>query len=149
MISRENRREGSRVGFEIVDIATGKVGCLAQVDEEGGPRIGRYRVNLTDLEMIGAKAILDAIENQDVVAIDEIGPMELFSPKFRETSQKALDSQKLVLVVVHWNAQDKMVVETKRRSDAEVSVVSFENREKIAIDIVDKAMDFLRGKHKN
>lgn len=95
-MSREIRKEGIRVGFEIVDIETGETGWLAHVKNKSGPKVGRYRVNLNDIEEIGAKAILNAVEKQDVIALDEIGPMELFSAKFKEASQRALDSQKLV-----------------------------------------------------
>ena len=63
--------------------------------------MGKYHVNLEDLDNIGAQAIMQALEKCDVIAIDEIGPMELFSQKFKQAVTKALESQKLVLAVVH------------------------------------------------
>jgi nucleoside-triphosphatase len=82
---------------------------------------------------------LDAVENCDVIAIDEIGPMELFSEKFREATRKALDSGKLVVAVVHWKAQDKLAIEAKKREDAELIAVTHENREKLHLAIAEKA----------
>jgi nucleoside-triphosphatase len=73
MVSREVRAGGARVGFEILDLSSGGRGWLAHVNQKYGPRIGKYRVNLEDLDNIAAEAIATAIENADVVAIDEIG----------------------------------------------------------------------------
>jgi len=40
---------------------------------------------------------LEAAEDCDVVATDEIGPMELFSSKFREAVTSDLQNRKLVV----------------------------------------------------
>jgi nucleoside-triphosphatase THEP1 len=106
-------------------------------------RIGRYCVNLEDLENIGAKAIMDAVKDSDVVAVDELGPMELFSDKFREAVRKAVESDKLVAGVVHWKAKDKLVEEVKSREDAELFTVTSENRDKLHEVVLAKALDFL------
>lgn len=143
MLSQEVRTGGERVGFEILDLNSGKRGWLAQVNQKNGPRIGRYCVNLEDLENIGAKAIMDAVKDSDVVAVDELGPMELFSDKFREAVRKAVESDKLVAGVVHWKAKDKLVEEVKSREDAELFTVTSENRDKLHEVVLAKALDFL------
>ncbi|MCW4017317.1 MAG: NTPase [Candidatus Bathyarchaeota archaeon] len=143
MFSREVREDGIRVGFEVVDVARAKVGWLAHVDQHG-PQVGKYHVNLGDLEAVGVQAINDATENRDVVVIDEIGPMELFSEKFKQAAQKALGSGKLVIAVVHWKAQDKLVVEAKSRPDAEVFTVTPQNWDGLQEELVEKAVEFLR-----
>ena len=109
MISREAREGNVRVGFEILDLTNGKHGWLAHVNQKSGPQVGKYHVNLADLENIGATAITQATEKCDVVAIDEIGPMELFSQKFKQAVVQALDSKKPVLAVVHGKAQDPLI----------------------------------------
>jgi len=58
MISREVRTCGTRVGFEILDLSNGRRGWLAHVNQKQGPRVGRYHVNLDDLNNIGARAII-------------------------------------------------------------------------------------------
>ena len=60
MISREAREGNVRVGFEIIDLTNGKHGWLAHVNQKSGPQVGKYHVNIEDLENIGAKAIADA-----------------------------------------------------------------------------------------
>jgi nucleoside-triphosphatase len=144
MISRESRENGIRVGFQISDISSGRQGWLAHVNQKTGPQVGKYRVNLTDLPSVGAQAIADAVENADIVAIDEIGPMELFSEKFKMASRKALDSDKFVIAVVHFGTLDRLVVQAKGRVDAEVVVVTGENRVCLPEALAEKAATFLK-----
>lgn len=128
MVSREVREGNVRVGFEILDLANSKHGWLAHVNQKSGPQVGKYHVNLLDLETIGAKAIIDAIEKCDAIAIDEVGPTELYSLKFKQAVQSALDSQKLVLAVVHAKAKDPLITEMRERADSEVFTVTLANR---------------------
>ncbi|XES76344.1 MAG: nucleoside-triphosphatase [Candidatus Bathyarchaeia archaeon] len=144
MFSREVREGGTRVGFEVVDVANAKVGWLAHVNGQGSPQVGKYHVNLADLEAIGVKAISEATEKQDMVVIDEAGPMELFSEKFKQATRKALESQKLILAVVHQKAQDKLITEVKGRPDTETFMVTVENRETLNETLAEKAMAFLQ-----
>lgn len=145
MVSREVREGEARIGFEVIDLSGSRRGWLARVSQKVGPQVGKYRVNMQDLEDVGAKAIMNAVEACDIVAIDEIGPMELFSVRFREAAQKALDSQKVVLAVVHWKAQDKLILEAKHREDAELVNVTAENRDRLPEVLVEKVLLFLKN----
>jgi nucleoside-triphosphatase len=143
MISREVRENGVRAGFEILDLKSDRRGWLAHVDQKSGPKVGKYRVNMEDLEFVGAMAIAKAVENCAVVAIDEIGPMELFSVEFKEATQKALESSKPVLAVVHWKVRDKLITEAKTREDSKIFMVTKENRNKLS-EIIQKALEILK-----
>jgi nucleoside-triphosphatase len=92
MVSREVRDGGTRVGFEILNLKTKERGWLAHVNQKTGPQVGKYRVNLEDLNNVGVGAIISAVKDCDVVAIDEIGPMELFSEKFKQAVKDAVES---------------------------------------------------------
>ncbi len=144
MISREVRESGARVGFEILDLSSGRHGWLAHVNQKAGPRVSKYRVNIENLDLIGAQAITDSIENCDFIAIDEIGPMELFSEKFKEAARIALESRKPVLAVVHWKAIDKLINEAKSRQDSEMLTVTQENRNKLPEKIAQKMLKYLK-----
>jgi nucleoside-triphosphatase len=139
MLSREVREGGVRVGFEILDFSSGRRGWLAHVNQQAGPKVGKYRVNLQDLEAVGAKAITDAVENSDIVAIDEVGPMELFSQKFSAAVEAALKSSKTVIAVVHWSAKDKIIENMRKMKGAEIFTVTTENRDKLSATIAEKA----------
>lgn len=143
MISREVRDHGNRIGFEILDLNSGKKGWLAHVNQKTGPSVGRYRVNLNDLENVGVTAVVEALKNLDIVIIDEIGPMELTSPIFKTEIEKAVESKKLVIGVVHRRARDSLVDEVKNRDDAQIYVVTHENRNNLHEVVVAEAVDFL------
>jgi nucleoside-triphosphatase len=146
MISREVRSYGIRVGFEVLDLGDGRHGWLAHMNQPGGPRIGKYSVNVNDLDNVGAEAIVKAVEGSDVICVDEIGPMELFSEKFREAVRRAVESEKLVMGIVHWRARDRLIDEVKARGDAEIIVVSIENRGKLHEFVLEKAIEFFKIK---
>ena len=140
MISREVREGNVRVGFEILDLTSGRHGWLAHVNGQSGPQVGKYYVNLDDLENIGTVAITQAIEKCSAIVIDEIGPMELYSQKFKQAVAQALESRKLVLAVVHGKANDPLVTQVKRRVDAEIFNVTFSNRESLLTHLKQKAL---------
>ena len=58
-----------RVGFELLDLQTGVKGVLARIMGDG-PRVGKYYVNMADLDRIGVSAILSAI-GTDLIVIDD------------------------------------------------------------------------------
>jgi len=101
LLTQEIRKCGRRVGFSLRDLATGQEGVLAHVHLADGPAVGRYRINLRDLDEIGARAIEQATADKDLVVVDEVGPMELHSPRFVAAVDRALAQARNVLVTVH------------------------------------------------
>lgn len=143
MLSREVRKSGIRVGFEILDYSNGNQGWLAHINQNAGPQVGKYRVNIQDLEAIGAQAIIDAAENCQIIAIDEIGPMELYSQKFKQAVELAFQSGKLVLAIVHAKATDPLVTTAKQREDAETFTVTGANRDMLPEQISKQIIEAL------
>jgi nucleoside-triphosphatase len=145
MVSREVRSCGTRVGFEVKDLHSGKIGWLAHTNQKYGPQVGKYHVNLADLDGIGAEAVQKASKECDIVAIDEVGPMELFSKKFRQAVENAVDDRKPVIATVHWKAEDQLVKKTKARQDAQTFVVTLENRDSLPPAIAAGVTKYLTG----
>ena len=131
MTSGEILERGTRVGFEIVDIWSGRRGVLAHINQKSGPGVGKYRVNLDDLDSVGAQAIKDAVLSDAVLTVvDEIGPMELHSEKFIAAVETAIASEKEMLVSLHRSAKHRL---TERiRKEFEVYELTMENRDEIA-----------------
>ncbi len=144
MVSREVRSHGARIGFEIQDLASSDSGWLAHVNGKTGPHVGKYRVNLEDLEKVGVNAIREALQKMNVVAIDEIGPMELFSKDFREAVRDAFDSCRLVIGIVHRARSNELAREARFRGDAETYVVTRDNRDDISEIVTKMAFEYLR-----
>ncbi|RLF20971.1 MAG: hypothetical protein DRN15_06640 [Thermoprotei archaeon] len=138
MISREVREGGRRVGFEIVDIYNGTRGVLAHVEQKTGPRVGRYRVNLKDLNEVGVRAIERAINECDVIVIDEVGKMELFSSRFVDAVKRALHTEKIVLGTVHLRAYHPLArsIREGRMPNVKVYVVDERNRRNLHLVIL-------------
>lgn len=140
MTSADIREKGERVGFEILDITTGKRGTLAHKNGIG-PRVGSYHVNIEDLNNIGVAAIRNAMSS-DLIVIDEIAPMEFKSPGFIRAVEEALGSGRNMLVVLHKKSNHPLAEQI--RKEFEIFIVTPENREIIASTIAEKITKALR-----
>lgn len=137
ILSREMREKGQRIGFELIDLGEGTKGTLASESGMIGPRIGKYRVNLKVLADIGVRALQKSLEFRDITIIDEIGPMELFSPEFKRAVQRALESDKPVLGVLHRKINDPLANTIRNHPAAKLIEVTLENRSTLADTITD------------
>ena len=89
--TQEIRERGRRKGFEIVTLE-GERGILAHVDHHSQVRVSKYGVDVAALDRIAVDAIQKTIERGGLLVIDEIGPMEISSSRFREAVLHALNS---------------------------------------------------------
>lgn len=131
MITEEIRKCGYRVGFLLRDVATGREGLLAHRHHCDGPQFGKYRLCLRDLEELGAAAIERAIEEAELIVIDEVGPMELQSARFIAAVEKALASGKHLLVTVHRASNHRLAYRIRHEVDALIRLTQSNREEKI------------------
>ncbi len=94
--TQEIREGGRRKGFKIVTM-DGHEGILAHVDIRGGPRIGKYGVDLAAIEELIVSSLRSSLNDDSLLIIDEIGPMEILSDSFRQVVMDVLRSEKDVL----------------------------------------------------
>jgi len=94
--TQEIRSHGVRQGFEIVTL-DGSSTVLAHVNIHSPYRVSKYGVDTDNLDKVGVAALRRAIQECDIVIIDEIGKMELFSFAFQEAVLEALDSGRKIL----------------------------------------------------
>jgi nucleoside-triphosphatase len=124
----EIRSRGSRVGFEIRGL-DGKRRTLAHVDIRSRHRVGKYGVDTA-----GFGEFLETLDllNPDVelIVIDEIGKMELFSNPFRSLVRDALNSDKEVLATISWK-DNEFIQEIKKRPDIRLLEVTLDNRDRL------------------
>ena len=140
MTSADIREKGERVGFEILDITTGKRGILAHKNGSG-PRVGSYHVNLKDLDNIGVATIRNAMSSE-LIVIDEIAPMEFKSSGFIGAVEDALGSGRNMLVVLHMKSNHPLAEQI--RKEFEIFTVTPENREIIVSTIAEKITKYLQ-----
>ncbi len=89
--TEEIRTQGVREGFRLVTL-DGEDAILAHVNTRSPYRVSKYGVDIGAIERIGVPALHKAAQQCDLVVIDEIGKMELFSAKFREAVFQMIDS---------------------------------------------------------
>lgn len=131
MVSREILERGVRVGFLLRDLITQERGILAHVNQADGPRVGKYRVNLNDIEQVGATSIRRALDEADVIIVDELGPMELHSMPFILAVTAALQSPKAFLGTIHKRASHPLINQIKENPRSEIIEVIKSNREEL------------------
>jgi len=136
--TEEIRQRGERKGFRIVTLR-GKKGILAHKNLNSPYRVGRYGVNIEDLENIAGRSILLALDDdkRNIVLIDEIGRMELYSPKFQEAVIKALNSSKRVIATLQ-ERHNRFTDAIRKREDVELIEVTLENRKRLIEELKNK-----------
>jgi len=132
--TEEIRVAGERLGFRITTL-TGQSTVLSHVDISGPHRVSKYGVDVNNLDNTGVTSIYQAINDCDVIVIDEIGKMELLSPRFREAVLKAINTRKKVLGTIMLNPHP-FADDIKRRPDVTVVQVSFDNRKQVLKEVI-------------
>ena len=136
MYCPEIREEGRRTGFEIIDIASRRKGLLASTHNIKGPSVGKYRVNLDDINKIGVLALRNALKTSDYIFIDEIAPMELVSSSFSQTVWEVMESKKTVIAIIHQRSKHPFILKVKNREDAMIFDINLKNRDSLTDEIL-------------
>ncbi|MFX1605480.1 MAG: NTPase [Promethearchaeota archaeon] len=131
--SREIREEGQRVGFAI-ETLSGRVGTLAHVNRKNGPKVSKYRVNITDIDSIVVPELKKARKSGRFIIIDEIAKMELFSNKFADEVRRCLDTKRVIGTI-----QDRKLPfldEVRTRTDVTLLELTISNRNRIPMQVL-------------
>jgi len=138
IISREIRERSVRVGFNLEDLSTHETGILAHVSQNDGPTVGKYRVNMADIQRVGVSAIKRAIVDADVILVDELGPMELNSMPFILAVKMALATPKHFVGTIHKRASHYLIGAIKSNSAYQIHEVTPSNRNELAMSVTKK-----------
>lgn len=132
-ITYEIREKGRRVGFMIKSLANNEEGILAHIKFNTGYQVGKYRVNIKALEGIGVKSLIEAIEKKDIniILVDEIGPMEMVSPKFKEAVNRVLASYKPAVLTIHYRISTNLNKLFPTDKETKLYMITRDNREAI------------------
>jgi nucleoside-triphosphatase THEP1 len=134
--TRELREKGRRVGF-LIETLDGKTGLLAHQNIKSNYRVGRYKVNIEDLDQIAVPSMLPSTDDQ-LVVIDEIGKMECFSHFFKETLLRALSAENQVIGSIALKG-DRFIQTIKNRDDVILVFITQTSRD-LAFDLFLKEM---------
>lgn len=129
--TEEIRSGGRRTGFSI-NTLDGRKGLLAGAGFKSPVHVGRYGVNLKDIDEVAVSSIQRAISDPRtrVVVIDEIASMEMASTAFRDAVIAALDGPKSILGTIQMR-KDPFLDDIRARPDVGLIEVTRENRNEL------------------
>ena len=130
-----------KVGFYVIDWLTKKKRKFAHLAIESNVHVEEYGVDMRALEGVGVKAIRNAINEADVIVIDEVGKMEVESKGFVTAVKDALDSDKPMLLTLHKKSRNPLLQDIRRRDDLRILEVTPVNRNLLPY----KIMKLMRG----
>ena len=124
--TREIRQQGTRVGFEISDLAA-NAAVMAHVDFPKTVSVGKYGVDTEAVEKIGVSALQTALKRHCLAVVDEVGRMELSCQRFIEVLMGVLDADIPVLGTIHAK-EDTVTRKIRVRNDTELWQITTANR---------------------
>lgn len=130
----EIRDKGRRIGFEIKTLS-GEKGMLAHVDFRSRFWVGKYYVNIKDLESVGVTSLEKAVADDELIIIDEIGKMELFSKKFKAVVRDVLQCGKPILGAI-MSMPHPFADEIKQMPEIQILDVTKQNRNRLIGEVI-------------
>lgn len=132
--TNEIRKDGLRIGFDIHTF-DGQRGILARSNEpqfKSKLRVGKYTVFLTDLDNLVVPLLY---KSSDILVIDELGKMELFSSKFQKAVLFAFDNQPRILATLPYY-KNPFLVSIRNRPDVHIWELTRSNHSQIYKEIL-------------
>ncbi len=133
--TEEIRSRGVRQGFRLVTL-DGQTAILSHINSQSPCRVSKYGVDVESLDRVGVSALNQALKDCDLVVVDEIGKMELFSAEFRETVQGIISSGKRLLgtIMLHPNPYADAI---KRQPQVNLITVTRANHQEVLQELRD------------
>ena len=129
IVTPEIRKQNKRYGFKIIDIATGEEEIMASVDVKSSNRVSKYQVDVDAINRISNK-LEGGLNEADIIFVDEIGKMELYSQRFKDTVEGILDSNKTVISTIQLS-QNPFIKNIMKRGDSKVYFLERDNQIKV------------------
>lgn len=125
-VTKEIRENGERVGFEI-ETCSGRKSVFAHIKGETAYKVSRYFVRPEALDALLPE--ISIIRPGDILYLDEIGQMELFSQRFKEVVVSFLDAPNITIVTLTCAYEDDFIKSIRERDDVIILELTEENRE--------------------
>jgi nucleoside-triphosphatase len=133
--TQEVRRGGRRVGFAMKTL-DGAEGVLAHIDYPERYRVGRYGVDIDRFEAMVLPALERALREKELIVIDEIGRMELFSKRFQDVVLRILDQNERHLLGVIHQGREPFAASVRQRGGVEILMVDGQTRDGLPSQII-------------
>jgi nucleoside-triphosphatase len=131
LLTPEVRAGAERTGFHIVDILTGEKGLMADISLSSDIKVGRYGVDIGVIRDIGVNALTRATDQCEVIVIDEIGKMELYSKEFQDAVEQVLTSEKPLIGTVGEKLRHPFAMRIRAMPSVKVMILTRSNWDEI------------------
>jgi nucleoside-triphosphatase THEP1 len=125
-VTNEILYDNKRVGFEI-EITFGKKSILAHINFQTDFKVSKYYVDINNLDLIIPEVV--NFSDVDLLYIDEIAEMELYSDKFKELVNSYLNSKNICIATLSSVYEDEFIQLIKNRDDVILIEISLDNRD--------------------
>ena len=119
---------GERVGFKCINFQTGEEAVMAHKSIDSRTRVLGYGIDPEALDRVAVPAIQEAMDDYEVLVIDEIGKFSVESEAFVEVVRKAMEIDKPTLLTLHKKSRHPLLQDIRRRDDARILEVTPVNR---------------------
>lgn len=126
MAAAEVLQDGERIGFDLQD-DSGRTAALARTGYQTDIAVGRYYVDLQSLDAF-IEPLFDIAPDQ-LLYIDEIGHMQLYSNKFQQLVQTYLNTPNDYIGTIASIYEHPFIDEVKNRSDILLCTITPGNRD--------------------
>ncbi len=127
-VTREVLDTGERTGFELVS-ADGMTATLASIYSDSEVRVSKYGVEIQKLDEFLNE--LPPVVDGNLIYVDEIGQMELYSDKFKELITQYFDRDTMYIGTITSVYQDDFTNRVLDRSDIVLITIDPTNRDRI------------------
>lgn len=131
--TQEMRVSGTRTGFKAVTFE-GREVILAHVSFKSGPRVGKYRVDVSGFEEAAVPEIDPRLVDRRLFVIDEIGKMECESGYFVECVMEILERGMDLVATVALRGGG-LIDKVKRRPEVVTHKLDRDNRDRLPLAI--------------
>ncbi|KON83769.1 hypothetical protein AF331_16510 [Rossellomorea marisflavi] len=130
-----------RIGFRCVSM-DGESVDIANVESCSATRVGRYGVNVEEFDLFAKDILQGALRTKDIIVIDEIGYMQMFSHSFKKNVQDIFSGNKVVLGTIPLNRHPEMNI-INNLKEANIITVDELSRDKIAEWLVREVLNVI------
>lgn len=139
--TEEVRNEFDRVGFDCVSL-DGKRQRIADVNLHSDIRMGRYGIAIEAFEDFALQAISKSSSTSKIIIIDEIGPIQFLSTKFKQQTNNILTGPNCVIGTIFYNKHPD-IDEIKKIPGIKIYSMTRENRNTILENILHDIQDLI------
>lgn len=118
----------SRIGYSLINIQTEEKITIAHRDIDSRNRVLGLGIDTDAVATLAIPAIQEAIDDFEVIVIDEIGKFAVESEEFVKIVREAIEVDKPTLLTLHKKSRHPLLQDIRRRDDSRVLEVTPVNR---------------------